>query len=71
MEALRKTVKIYKNGTLETEEIQSTDEFGFPVRREKKTVYFEDGSKIVTEYDENSEIASEKAYDINGNEIAE
>ena len=71
MEALRKTIKVYKNGSLETEEIQITDEFGLPVRREKKTVYFEDGSKIVTEYDENSEIVSEKAYDINGNEIAE
>ena len=61
--------KVYINGVL-TKEVRYfsyTDGAGWWTREQHVTQYFEDGSKSVTEYDENGGLVSMTTYDANGN----
>lgn len=65
-------VKYYYNGALisELEYAIATTEDGWMAYPETVTEYAEDGSKIVTVYDENDNVLSQMYYDANGDLLA-
>lgn len=64
-----KTVKVIKDGNPIREEYYEVISDGWTTYLKKDVAYFEDGSRIVTEYDENWNIVSSTSFDADGNEI--
>lgn len=61
--------KTYIDGVLTFEEKHSVGEEGWFTYKSQEIEYHEDGTKTVTEYDENSEVVSETKYDAAGNVV--